>query len=118
MTARLVKFPAPTRTTPQNAVTYPTRTTVHLPEMTLQVHHGDGSYDALAPSAEDAAGAPQMYAHGADVVFDLGDCTPMHTLITLDPDTAMVWAAGLIHAAEQARKAQDNEGETGRDGST
>lgn len=107
MTAQLVQFPVPAtvRTQARNAVDYPARATVMLPEMTLCIDPEQHTYDALAPT-EEVPGAPQVFAQGDEVVLDLGDCTPMRTLLTLDADTALVWAASLMRAAHEARKVE------------
>lgn len=105
MTAQLVQFPLSTmaRTRPVNAIAYPARATVMLPEMTLDIEPETRTYNASAPSLEEPS-APQVFSRGADVVLDLGDCTPMRTMLTLDAETALAWAAGLTKAALEARK--------------
>lgn len=105
MTGQLVQFPlsAAARTRPVNAIAYPVRATVMLPEMTLDIDPEAQTYEASEPTNEQAT-APQVFRRGDEVILDLGDCTPMRTLLTFNAEMALEWAAGLIKAAEEVRK--------------
>ena len=90
---------------PQTAIAYPNRSSILGPEVSLSIDYVSGVVDTT-PGVEDPdGGAPQVFARGPDVVLDLGECTPDRTLLTLDPDAALEWAAALTTAAHAARKA-------------
>ena len=105
MAAKVIPFPTrtPQRSQARAVVPYPTGSTVICEDATLEIDPIHRVFDVLPIGEEEAAGEPQVFSLGGNVVLDLGECLPDRTLLTLKPDTAYEWAKCLLRAARAAR---------------